>query len=365
MSSSPRTRSAPRWTLSRAPSPSRASPRSIPDAISKQQRHFFPLGGFEKHSRVRAAHASRDIAARSRPDRLIATHASLPQVSLKPGKVSIRAGDRVRAVPTRARRARHFPICAHRERFEHPAGAHRFSAAGRAVSITGLTPSPPDSNFRAQGEIKSVIAVKRDVKASTLDGGARALDPVPHLAHKLSSSPRARVLSPRPDPTSEHAPTPSRRPGRRGETRARLQTRRKTVARPSFRPQVSPSRGTRRNARRRWRRRRRGGCRAGDETVKYFRMAAREFDAWGGADERAGTGRRAGRARGPSRTWWSPRERCSGGIGGASLARSGGRSGRVREKTHSLRPFPHSDVDARRRIRARGICAQPRRAVEL
>jgi len=67
-----------------------------------------------------------------------------------------------------------------------------------AVSITGLTPSPPDSNFRAQGEIKSVIAVKRDVKASTLDGGARALDPVPHLDHKLSSSPRARVLSPRP-----------------------------------------------------------------------------------------------------------------------------------------------------------------------
>ena len=131
----PRMRNALLWRTS----PTASSPRcartprvATADALSKQQRHFFPLGGFEKHSRVRAAHASRDIAARSRPDRLIATHASFPQVSLKPGKVSIRAGARVRAVPTRARRARHFPICAHRERFEHPAGALRFSShAGR------------------------------------------------------------------------------------------------------------------------------------------------------------------------------------------------------------------------------------------
>ena len=39
MSSSPRTRSAPRWTLSRAPSPSRASPRSIPDATRTLPRY--------------------------------------------------------------------------------------------------------------------------------------------------------------------------------------------------------------------------------------------------------------------------------------------------------------------------------------
>ena len=61
-----------------------------------------------------------------------------------------------------------------------PAGTVPFLRARVvAPSIAKLIPSPPNSNSRAQGDIESVTAVKRDVEASTRDGGARALDPVP------------------------------------------------------------------------------------------------------------------------------------------------------------------------------------------